>query len=285
MTATLSKLAQVTWAGLELMTFDDQLSTVVTNVEGWYGTPDVETNDVTRALMDGVLYGPKVAGGKEMTISGAAVGDRDRLMAFRSLLAARTAAVVPADLVVEDPWLPDATMATVRATSPLSYAPLGGAVGFRYEVTVRAADPHRYAANWSQAEITLQGQGTSGREYQRDYPWQYGSGAIPGVAFLTNQGDVPAPVQALYTGPFAESFLIGPAGEPGVIRLAPVAAGAQILVNTATLIAQAPGGASRAAYVLPGSAALRVPPASTVQWTLLSTGTGTVTLYWRSTYA
>lgn len=284
MTALTDRLfAQVTWAGLELMITDDaELSAVVTNLDGWYGTPDVNTNDVERTLGDGTLYGPKTAKGKEITISGVVVGERNRMMEFRSLLAQRAAAVLPSDLLVNDPWIDRATSAVVRASTAMSYATMGGAQGFRYEVTVTAADPHRYSLDWSREVITLAGQPDTGRIYPRSYTWHYRGTDVPGIALLTNLGDLPAPVQAVYEGPLSETFLTD---GHNTIHLAPVADGVQILVSTATLTAQAPGGAPRGSYLLPGSSPLLVPPETTVAWRLAGTGTGTVTLWWRSTYA
>jgi hypothetical protein len=55
-------------------------------------------------------------------------------------------------------------------------------------------------------------------------------------------------------------------------------------VATATLTAEAPGGISRASFILPGSRPLWVPPDTSARWTLRAGGRGTVTLAWRSTW-
>ena len=61
-------------------------------------------------------------------------------------------------------------------------------------------------------------------------------------------------------------------------------AGVTILVSTATLTAEAPGGLSRASYILPGSRPMLLPPASSGRWYLRGTGRGSVSLGWRSAW-
>ena len=70
-------------------------------------------------------------------------------------------------------------------------------------------------------------------------------------ALLANTGNQPAPVYALYLGELSESVLAD--NHDGIIRLAALGEGMQILVYTATLAAEAPGALSRASYILPGS--------------------------------
>lgn len=275
-------LVAVEWDDLALNVLNDAgLTAVVTEVDGWYGTPDAETNDVNRALTDGSLYGPKVIAAREITVKGTALGPRDQLIALRDALATRTVATAPGEVVIGDPWLNTELAATVRASSGLSHAFLNPNT-FTYEVTLLAADPRRYIHAWSEAVIRLSGGGTSGRHYPRTYQWQYGSTEVAGTARLTNVGNVAAPVYAVYTGPLSESRLTDSNRQ---IRIAALADGEQIMIDTDSLVAQAPGGATRASFVLAGSAPLLVPPRTTVTWNLLATGTGTVHLYWRGAFA
>ena len=117
-------LIPVTWDGLGLNDGDrgDGLVTVVTNVDGWYGSPALDGNDLTRALTDGSVFGFKIINARVVTIAGAATGDRDLLNAFARALGARAAAAEPADLIIgEDEGADDGNVdlltASVRADS------------------------------------------------------------------------------------------------------------------------------------------------------------------------
>jgi hypothetical protein len=105
---------------------------------------------------------------------------------------------------------------------------------------------------------------------------------LPNTARLVNPGPVPAPVWATYTGDLSESRLTDGRRQ---IRLAPLATGQQILVATESLHAPAPGGATRAAYVLAGSDPLMVPPRSVATWRLYGLGSGSIILRWRGAWA
>jgi hypothetical protein len=277
-------LVAVTWDGLALSAMDDTtgLTRVVRTVDGWYGTADVDTHDANRELADGAVYGPKVAKAREITISGTVTGQRADLIATRDAIAARVVAKTPADLVITDPWLNQSLTAQVRATSALKHEFINDRA-FRYEVVLSAADPRRYALGWQTAVIQLTGgTGTAGRTYNRTYSWNYGIGVVPGLASLTNNGNVSAPVFATYDGPLTETRLTD---GTTMVHVAPLLVGEQLLIATDTLTAMAPGGASRASYIMAGSAPLLIPPASQVTWQLLGSGLGTVTLQWRAAWA
>ena len=69
-------------------------------------------------------------------------------------------------------------------------------------------------------------------------PRVYASATTPNAARLANPGNADAPVWATYTGPLAESRLTD--GQT-TIHMAPLGAAQQIVVNTETLAAVAPG--------------------------------------------
>jgi len=206
--------------------------------------------------------------------------------------------------VIGDYDLERVLTADVRAgTNGYRHRPLGS-TGFAYEVTVTAADPVLYAGRWQSATLTNLGDGVTGREYPRRYMpdpdpeppeqpeqpeprntgggWRYGQPFLPNSALLVNGGNHPAPVYALYRGPLAESTLI--AAGNGIIRLAALADGMEVLVHTATLTAEAGGGVSRASYLLPGCRPMTVPPKTTQRWYLRSAGQGSISLAWRSAW-
>ena len=117
----------------------------------------------------------------------------------------------------------------------------------------------------------------------RAYPRRYANPVVPNSAVLLNEGNVPAPVHAAYAGDLSQSRLM--AQSTGrEINLAALGAGTEVNVDTATLAATAPGGPSRASYVLAGSQSLMVAPQASDVWSLYATGGGSVILTWRSAW-
>jgi hypothetical protein len=276
-------LIPVIWDGLWLNPgeADNGLCAIVTSVTGWLDSAPANGNDVSRVISDGAAWGPKVLGPRTIVIDGKAAGPRPLLGALRDLLAVRAAARDPAELAIGDHALERVLVADVRAgTDSYRHQPLGPHA-FRWSVTLTAADPALYAAQWQEATLTNLPEEDTGRDYPRDYPWRYASPFVPNTAQLANDGNHPAPVFALYEGDLSESAVLDDRG--GIIRLAALEPGVQILVNTATLAAEAPGGLSRASFILPGSRPITIPAGSS-RWYLRSTGRGSVTLAWRSTF-
>lgn len=262
---------------------DTGLCAVVTSIEGWLDSPPVNGNDVARVISDGAAWGPKVLGARTVVIHGAAAGPRDELARFRAAIAARAANREPVLLSVGQMDGGGVQTADVRAgTDAYRHSPLGSA-GFRYQITVTAADPAIYDGQWQEARLINLAEGTeTGRSYPREYPWQYAGSYVPNSAVLRNGGNHPAPVYALYEGELSESLMTD--GHGGQIRLAPLDLGVQLLVSTATLTAEAPGGLSRASYILPGSRPMVLPANSSGRWYLRAAGRGSVTLGWRSAW-
>jgi hypothetical protein len=278
-------LVPIIWAGLWINTGDQAngLCLVVERVEGWRDSPPLNGNDVSRVISDGAAWGPKVLNHRTIVLTGVATGPRPLLGEIRDQLAARAASRAPAELVIGDFDLERVLTADVRAGSDAYREKPLGRAGFRWQVTLTAADPCLYAGRWQEAILTNQSDDAiTGREYPREYPWRYGQSYVPNSSLLRNEGNADAPVYALYTGDLAESTLTGPSG--GVIRVAALDAGMAILVHTATLTAEAEGGQSRASYILPGSRPMTIPAADQARWYLRSAGRGSVTLAWRSTW-
>ena len=280
----LSGLIPVVWDGLWLNSGDqaDGLCTVVTDVEGWLDSPPVQGNDVQRVISDGAAWGPKVLNQRTIVIHGAATGPRVLLGQLRDQLAARTARREPTELVIGDFDLERVLTADVRAgTSGYRQRPLGSS-GFTYEVTLTAADPILYAGRWQTATLTNQGDAASGREYPREFTWRYALPYLPNSALMGNRGNHEAPVYALYRGPLGQSSLT--AAGNGVIRVAALDAGMEVLVHTATLTAETQGGISRASYLLPGCRPMAIPAGASQRWFLRGTGEGSLELAWRSAW-
>jgi hypothetical protein len=118
--------------------------------------------------------------------------------------------------------------------------------------------------------------------YTRVYPRKYAATSLPNTAMLVNQGNVAAPVIAVYSGDLSQSRLVDANGN--VLNVAPLAVGEQIGIDTSVLAAWAEGGATRASYILAGSVPLLVPPRSSAAWTLYAAGGGSVSLNWRSAW-
>jgi hypothetical protein len=277
------ELMPVVWDDLWLNTGDQAngLCLVVEGLTGWLDSPPLEGNDSARVISDGAAWGPKVLGPRIITIRGAATGPRELMGRFRDQLTARAASREPKTLAVGDWDLQRVLTAEVRAGSDqYRHRPLGS-TGFKYEVTVTAADPILYAGTWQTATLTNSTEAT-GRDYPKTYPWHYAAGYLPNAAILRNAGNYAAPVWALYEGALEQSALTG--GPDQIIRVARVDDGMAILVSTATLTAEAEGGVSRASYILPGSRPMWVQPDSTARWFLRSAGAGQVTLAWRSAW-
>lgn len=294
------RLPEITWAGLEL-NFDepppgggaDWMTSCVTLVEGWYGTPEMEGQNADRSLGDGQIWGPKRAAARTISIEGAAVGPREQIMTLRDQLAWRTAQRVPAELVISDPWLDTGMSATVRAdTDSFGHEFLAGGHAYRWTVTLTAADPLLYDRDWQQLVLTTATAADAGRPYPRLYSrprdaglrngWAYGHPHPPGSAgYLRNRGSADAPVYATYDGDLHEARLTD---ENTSLLTAPLDHGEQLIIAASSMIAEAPGGASRAQYILPGSRPITVPAFTTSRWHLYSQGSGSVTLSWRSAW-
>jgi len=280
-------LVPVVWGQLSLNdgNRDDGLCTVVTDVSGWYGSPPLDGNDLARVLADGALYGYKTLGPRLVTISGAAAGPRDLLNNYARQLAGLAAGRQAVSLLVgEDDGSddPGSLAAMARADSDSLTLAWQGRELFTWQVALTLADPRLYEGEVRTVTLTpLPSGAPTGRTYPFAPPRFYASADVANAAILTNVGNAPAPVFITYTGSLAESRLTD--GQT-TIHLAPVGAGQQIYVNSETLAASAPGGASRASYLLPGTAPLLVPPYSDTPWYLYGTGSGTVTLAWQGAW-
>ena len=290
-----TNLAGIIWHGLECNPghVDGAFTAIVENVEGWYATPEFEGRDTERTLTDGAAWGAKTLNARHVAITGAAVGPRAQIMSLRDQLAWRAALREPVELAISDPWLGGLTLsAMVRAgTDSFHHAFIGGRAGFRWQVTLTADDPVLYERDWRQVRLTTATPDDAGRRYPRFYTehepdlsgWRYGNPYPEGsAAYLANPGNADAPVWALYEGDLTQSRLDDGGGY--AIALAPLAAGEQILVDTARLTAEAEGGQPRASFILPGSRRLVIPPFTTARWALYSQGSGSVTLGWRSAW-
>jgi hypothetical protein len=186
---------------------------------------------------------------------------------------------VPVTLVIGEDG--HALSAYVRADDEAMSHAWHGPVWFEWEVTLTAGDPRLYEEGWHTQLLTLGGTAESGRTYPRSYAWQYGAPVLGNSARLENPGTAEAPAWAIYTGPLTETRLTD---GTNTIRLAPLGVGQQVTVATESLMAVAPGGATRASYILGGSAPLTVPPGSVGMWSLYGSGTGTVELQWRAAW-
>jgi hypothetical protein len=297
----------IRWDGMDLQVSegegDNWFTGIVTLVTGWYASPPLDGNNAARALSDGAIRGHKLLGAREIAITGAAAGPRARLMQWRDLLAHRAADRMPVELEIGDPQLGHTLTATVRAdTESFRHEFFAGPLAFRYEVTLTATDPLLYGQEWHQAVLSTETAADAGRRYdppprwprRYDAPpqwatdkgietgWGYGQPYAPGsAAFLTNAGNAEAPVYATYEGDLDQSELTD---ERASIWLAPVGDGVTINVATATLVAEAPGGAPRAEWIQPGSRPMVIPGFTTARWHLYSQGSGRVILMWRSAW-
>jgi hypothetical protein len=277
----------VEWGGvpLNIGDLDSGLCMIVEDITGWLDSPPLAGNDAARDVADGSAWGPKVLNSRVVAITGVCIGPRDQLRAARDSLGMLAAARVPMDLTVADPTASNALTASVRADSDaLKVSPLGDQA-FRYQVTVTAADPLLYG-DWQQAIVAPGAGGATGRIYGKSYAWTYGASSIPTTALLVNDGNVDAPVIALYQGDLASPNLVDDNG--AAIYLNDIGASMEIQVDTSTLSAIAAGGLSRASYIQANSVPMLVPAQSSIGWTLeatSATGAGQVILNWRSAWA
>lgn len=280
-------LIPVYWGDLPLNTGDDPntgLCSVIENVEGWLDSPPLDGNDAARTVADGSAWGPKTLGARVITLTGAATGPREMLAWLRDQLAALAAARQPAPLVITNSAGAQRSLtADVRAGTDAFRHTWLGHTGIRWSVVLTAADPLLYDATWQTAEIVTSVPGGTGRTYQRTYGWQYASPFLPNSALLANEGNVAAPVFALYTGDLSQSQLTDESS--GLIVLDVLQPGIEVQLDTSTLTATDAGGTlSRASYVLPPSVPMLLAPGGTARWHLYATGAGSVALAWRSAW-
>lgn len=277
---------EVTWDGLNLSERrPDGIQLAVTGFAGWYGLPEPNVGDVARALVDGMVPGPKVIGARNMTLQGTIFGrrapTRAALVRLIDDLVARAASKEPLVISAYDPVLDQTRQAEVRAVGRLEQT-WSGPLSWTYSVALRATDPRLYSSVL-QSAVLYRGTGETGRLYPRTYPWQYRSPITTTGAILANEGNTDAPVLITYTGDFSASRLTD--GRSGSINLEPLPAGMRLFVNSATLAIWAPGGYSRARYLQAGSRPLTLAPHSSTRWNLyVGEGHGNVRLDWRSAW-
>jgi len=274
----------VTWDGLALNIGDDPATSlwwVIEDVQGWLDTPPLDGNDIDRALSDGSAYGPKVLGARQVVLQGCVLTDGSPadLPTIRDQLAGKAAARTPVTLAIGDAAGRTLT-ATVRADTDAFKHTFLSPTAFRWQATLTAADPRLYDQNAQTVTLT-NASGGGGRGYLLTFPRHYALATLPSTAWLPNAGNAEAPVVALYTGPLTSGLRL--TDGTNSIFLAALNPGEQVYIQTDRLIAAAPGGASRASYILPGSAPLTVAPGGE-QWSLIGTGSGSVQLSWQSSW-
>ena len=270
----------VSWGGISLNPGDLEtgLSLIIENVEGWLDSPPLTGNDQARAIADGSMFGPKTLGARVITLTGVALGPRDQLGVVRDALAAMAASRDPADLAITDSGIGRTLTASVRAGTDAFRHTWLAPTAFRWSVVLTAADAALYG-DWQQVYLSPGSGADTGRLYQRTFTWAYGAPALPNQATLTNDGNWPASVLALYQGDLAHPVITDDTGS--ALLVDDLAAGMEIQVDTGTLTAIADGGLSRASYILPGSVPLLIPAASSIAWHLATIGAGQVILSWR----
>jgi hypothetical protein len=281
-------LVPVMWGSYDLNPGDDPASgfcAVVTDISGWYGTPALDGHDLALSLADGAVYGTKTVGPRVVTIQGMADGPRDQCIDLSRQLAAMAAekgtevlAIGEADT---DESAPVTLIAVVRAdTNSLQHNWLNQ-TALTWQVDLTAADPRLYAQTVETAVMTTAASGGTGRAYPMAPPRHYASGTLPNDAALDNIGTVPAPVTITYNGPLAASQITD---GTNTIFMQALVAGEQVTVNSETLAATAPGGATRASYIGAGSQPLLVPPGGTT-WSLIApSSAGSVQLAWQGAW-
>lgn len=281
-----SRLPGVIWDGYELNVLEagGGTSLIVTDFNGWYGTPGADVGDVARALIDGMLWGPKALVGREMTLEGYVIGGTRRdVTSAMDRIAVRAGSKEPLVMTVTDPQLDIATQAEVRAIGRMEQN-WEGDLAFSYSVALRAADPRRYGADLRSASLAGSQVGTY-RVYPRVHPWQYLMIDTTGAGvFLTNEGNIPAPVRLTYVGGLANSVLTD---DDRSIRVDNVYAPTQLVVNSDSLAIRHAQGGNAARYLMAGSQPMTIPPDSTVRWRFFvgsGPAGGFLRLEWRSAW-
>lgn len=281
-----TNLIPVVWGGVNLNIGDrgDGLYAIITDVEGWYGTPPLNGNDLTRLLADGSVWGSKVTAARVVAITGAAIGPRPVLLSYVRELAALAVDDSTSTLAItedDDTSTPPVLTAEVRADSDALVIAWLGREAITWQLTLTAADPRLYEIGTRSIVLTPAGGGGTGRTYPFTLPRVYAAADIPNQAQLDNPGEVPTPVLIIYTGPLGSSQLTDGTSS---IYLQALLAGETVYVRSDTLAANAEGGATRASYVLAGSQPLLVPEGG-ASWDLYATGSGSVELNWAGAWA
>jgi len=278
-------LIPVVWAGTDWNAGDlaDGSCSVVTDVAGWYGTPGLNGNDVALALSDGVLRGSKLLAQRDITLSGVITGPRAPVLAYARQLGGLAAERDEVSLQIgvnDGSGSSQALTCQVRADTGQLQVSWLNRNAIQWQVVLTAADPLLYDAQPQYAALTVPSANT-GRAYPRQFGWHY-AGMASNSASMLNAGNVAAPVLLTFTGPLASTPQVTD-GTDSII-LQNLIAGEVVFVESDTLAAWAPGGATRASYIQQGSRPLLVPTGTTV-WSLYATGTGNVALTWQSAWA
>jgi len=286
MANTPGALIPVFWAGTDWNAGDnpaDGTTRIITSVDGWYGSAPLVGNDVDLALSDGALLGLKTIDARQITLNGYLAGPRAPLLALvrevSELAAARGPVALTCGELDETGGSVPMLTAQVRADSGNCQVTWVGRYLAQWQVALVAPDPLLYEAGPRTATLTVPG-GTTGRTFTKHYMWGYAALATNATTLL-NPGTAPTRVQLVFTGP-----LTTPRVSDGVntIALKTIGNGEVVTVISDTLLAYAPGGATRASYVQAGSVPMLLGTGSTT-WSLYSSGTGSVALTWSGAWS
>ena len=261
----------------------------VASVEGWLDLPDVRIGDTPLAGQHGLSMGEDFAGGRTIRFVLETVGaDADAAAAIVEAFRAKLVLVAGDDgdipLVGTTPGYP--AMRTLvrprRRHNPLIWDSSIGAI--RTMIEFAAADPRLYADTAS-SDSTGLATASGGLVFSAVAPFVFGSAGTPNTLECTNDGTFPAPWVATFTGPLvAPELLHVPSGKRITLSGATLAAGETLIVDSIEHTILLGGTASRYSWLAATSEWFDLDPGSNDVQFLGASGSGTVTIDWRSTW-
>jgi hypothetical protein len=258
---------------------------IVEKEKGWSASPTAVSEAVDLAFDDGEDAGSVYYRARYITLSGVTLcPDQTEMVRAKDRFAAACLARGGDLLVVEEEHI--TRQAWVRRDGQSNVEDVGNAA-FRWDLTLRARDPRKYANALTEIPpIALDPALTAaGLTFPLTFPLDFGASQYPSRATLVNEGTYRTPMRAVFYGPYTSPGLTSETSGRSLEFDIALAAGETLVIDTSTRDVLLNGTSSRLYTIQPGSRWWHLEPGSNdVRVQGSSSGTGRVDLSFRSAW-
>jgi hypothetical protein len=261
----------------------------VAEVEGWLDLPDVRIGDSPRAGQHGLTMGEDFAAGRTIRfVIETVAADADAAATIVEALRDKLVFVAGDDgdipLVGTTPGYP--ALRTLvrprRRNNPLTWDSGIGAI--RAVIEMIAADPRLYADTAS-SDSTALSTAVGGLDFSAVAPFVFGSGGTGNTMDCPNDGTFPTPWVATFTGPLTAPELVHvDSGYRITLSGGTLLAGETLVVDSLEHTILLGGTASRYSWLAASSQWFDLAPGANSIMLLGASGSGSVSMAWRSAW-
>lgn len=184
----------------------DGVDWIITAELGWSSGPPVRLTAADRAGADGAVSGPVLRGARLITLTGTAVApSRHRMLLAKDRLNAVAAGAGPYWLTVAEEHLTRAVLVKQFAETKIADA---ASYVFSFELSLRADDPLRYAADALTAAATLTAPATGGLRFPLRFPLAFTGSTPASLVTVDNPGTAPTAPVLRMTGPVSSPVVL-----------------------------------------------------------------------------